>query len=48
MASWHHTASLLTDRPGVVQRSVVDQLQERFAIALKAYIEYHRPQPRHR
>ncbi|XP_059543726.1 LOW QUALITY PROTEIN: nuclear receptor subfamily 1 group I member 2 [Myotis daubentonii] len=36
------------DRPGVVQRSVVDQLQERFAIALKAYIEYHRPQPRHR
>lgn len=36
------------DRPGVVQRSVVDQLQERFAIALKAYIEYHRPQPGHR
>ncbi|XP_036099268.1 nuclear receptor subfamily 1 group I member 2 [Molossus molossus] len=36
------------DRPGVVQRSVVDQLQERFAIALKAYIEYSRPQPSHR
>lgn len=36
------------DRPGVVQRSVVDQLQERFAIALKAYIEYNRPQPAHR
>lgn len=36
------------DRPGVVQRSVVDQLQEQFAIALKAYIEYNRPQPAHR
>ncbi|ELV11824.1 Nuclear receptor subfamily 1 group I member 2 [Tupaia chinensis] len=36
------------DRPGVVQRSVVDQLQERFAITLKAYIECHRPQPAHR
>ncbi|VCW88880.1 unnamed protein product, partial [Gulo gulo] len=36
------------DRPGVVQRSVVDQLQERFAIALKAYIECSRPQPAHR
>ncbi|XP_077739834.1 nuclear receptor subfamily 1 group I member 2 isoform X4 [Canis aureus] len=36
------------DRPGVVQRSVVDQLQERFAIALKAYIECNRPQPAHR
>ncbi|XP_076974342.1 nuclear receptor subfamily 1 group I member 2 isoform X2 [Tamandua tetradactyla] len=36
------------DRPGVVQRGVVDQLQERFAIALKAYIECRRPQPAHR
>nr|XP_025722231.1 nuclear receptor subfamily 1 group I member 2 [Callorhinus ursinus] len=36
------------DRPGVVQHSVVDQLQERFAIALKAYIECSRPQPAHR
>ncbi|XP_066203671.1 nuclear receptor subfamily 1 group I member 2 isoform X1 [Saccopteryx leptura] len=36
------------DRPGVVQRSMVDQLQERFAIALKDYIECHRPQPSHR
>ncbi|XP_072580453.1 nuclear receptor subfamily 1 group I member 2 isoform X2 [Vulpes vulpes] len=36
------------DRPGVVQRSVVDQLQERFAVALKAYIECNRPQPAHR
>nr|XP_020017721.1 nuclear receptor subfamily 1 group I member 2 isoform X2 [Castor canadensis] len=36
------------DRPGVVQRSVVDQLQERFAMALKAYIECSRPQPTHR
>nr|XP_019585221.1 PREDICTED: nuclear receptor subfamily 1 group I member 2 isoform X8 [Rhinolophus sinicus] len=36
------------DRPGVVQRGVVDQLQERFAIALKDYIECNRPQPAHR
>ncbi|XP_008577001.1 PREDICTED: nuclear receptor subfamily 1 group I member 2 [Galeopterus variegatus] len=36
------------DRPGVVQRSVVDQLQEQFAVTLKAYIEYNRPQPAHR
>nr|XP_023407523.1 nuclear receptor subfamily 1 group I member 2 isoform X2 [Loxodonta africana] len=36
------------DRPGVVQRRVVDQLQERFAITLKAYIDYKRPQPAHR
>lgn len=36
------------DRPGVVQRGVVDQLQERFAITLKAYIECSRPQPTHR
>ncbi|OBS70394.1 hypothetical protein A6R68_01068 [Neotoma lepida] len=36
------------DRPGVVQRSVVDQLQERFALTLKAYIEYSRPYPAHR
>ncbi|XP_048071090.1 nuclear receptor subfamily 1 group I member 2 isoform X4 [Ursus arctos] len=36
------------DRPGVVQCSVVDQLQERFAIALKAYIECNRPQPAYR
>ncbi|XP_006864211.1 PREDICTED: nuclear receptor subfamily 1 group I member 2 [Chrysochloris asiatica] len=36
------------DRPGVVQRSKVDQLQERFAMALKAYIECERPQPAHR
>ncbi|XP_062966413.1 nuclear receptor subfamily 1 group I member 2 [Cynocephalus volans] len=36
------------DRPGVVQRSVVDQLQEKFAVTLKAYIEYNRPQPAHR
>ncbi|XP_012636022.1 nuclear receptor subfamily 1 group I member 2 isoform X1 [Microcebus murinus] len=36
------------DRPGVVQHSVVDQLQERFAITLKAYIECCRPQPTHR
>ncbi|KAM6225190.1 nuclear receptor subfamily 1 group I member 2 [Rhynchocyon petersi] len=36
------------DRPGVVQRTVVDQLQERFAITLKAYIECKRPQPTHR
>ncbi|XP_035874035.1 nuclear receptor subfamily 1 group I member 2 isoform X1 [Phyllostomus discolor] len=46
---WHHTAfPFLPDRPGVEQRSVVDQLQERFAIALKAYIECNRPQPGHR
>lgn len=38
----------LSDRPGVVQRSVVDQLQERFALTLKAYIEYSRPSPAHR
>ncbi|XP_058152435.1 nuclear receptor subfamily 1 group I member 2 [Dasypus novemcinctus] len=36
------------DRPGVVQRGVVDQLQEQFAIALKAYIECRRPQPAYR
>ncbi|XP_010979872.1 nuclear receptor subfamily 1 group I member 2 [Camelus dromedarius] len=36
------------DRPGVVQRCVVDQMQERFAITLKAYIECHRPQPAYR
>ncbi|KAM5281497.1 nuclear receptor subfamily 1 group I member 2 [Ctenodactylus gundi] len=36
------------DRPGVVQRSVVEQLQERFATTLKAYIECVRPQPAHR
>lgn len=36
------------DRPGVVQRSVVDQLQERFALTLKAYIECSRPYPAHR
>ncbi|KAM9583141.1 nuclear receptor subfamily 1 group I member 2 [Trichechus inunguis] len=36
------------DRPGVVQRRVVDQLQESFAITLKAYIDYKRPQPTHR
>uniref|UniRef100_H0WTB6 Nuclear receptor subfamily 1 group I member 2 n=1 Tax=Otolemur garnettii TaxID=30611 RepID=H0WTB6_OTOGA len=36
------------DRPGVVQRRVVDQLQEQFAITLKAYIECCRPQPAHR
>ncbi|KAL2805050.1 nuclear receptor subfamily 1 group I member 2 isoform 1 [Daubentonia madagascariensis] len=36
------------DRPGVVQRGVVDQLQEQFAITLKAYIECCRPQPAHR
>uniref|UniRef100_A0A671DY67 Nuclear receptor subfamily 1 group I member 2 n=1 Tax=Rhinolophus ferrumequinum TaxID=59479 RepID=A0A671DY67_RHIFE len=36
------------DRPGVVQRGMVDQLQERFAIALKDYIECNRPQPAHR
>lgn len=38
----------LPDRPGVVQRSVVDQLQERFALTLKAYIECSRPYPAHR
>lgn len=37
-----------SDRPGVVQRSVVDQLQERFALTLKAYIECSRPYPAHR
>uniref|UniRef100_A0A673SQH4 Nuclear receptor subfamily 1 group I member 2 n=1 Tax=Suricata suricatta TaxID=37032 RepID=A0A673SQH4_SURSU len=36
------------DRPGVTQRRVVDQLQESFALALKAYIECNRPQPAHR
>ncbi|XP_069331199.1 nuclear receptor subfamily 1 group I member 2 isoform X1 [Eulemur rufifrons] len=36
------------DRPGVMQRGVIDQLQERFAITLKAYIECCRPQPTHR
>ncbi|KAM6162606.1 nuclear receptor subfamily 1 group I member 2 [Erethizon dorsatum] len=36
------------DRPGVVQRAVVEQLQERFATTLKAYIECVRPQPAHR
>ncbi|XP_069411198.1 nuclear receptor subfamily 1 group I member 2 isoform X8 [Ovis canadensis] len=35
------------DRPGVVQRLVVDQLQEQFAMTLKAYIEFNRPQPAH-
>ncbi|XP_077900277.1 nuclear receptor subfamily 1 group I member 2 isoform X1 [Ictidomys tridecemlineatus] len=40
--------SLPVDRPGVVQRGVVEQLQERFAITLKAYIECIRPQPAHR
>ncbi|XP_040858936.1 nuclear receptor subfamily 1 group I member 2 [Ochotona curzoniae] len=36
------------DRPGVVQHSMIDQLQEQFAITLKAYIECNRPQPTHR
>ncbi|XP_023573386.1 nuclear receptor subfamily 1 group I member 2 [Octodon degus] len=36
------------DRPGVVQRAVVEQLQERFATTLKAYIECVRSQPAHR
>uniref|UniRef100_A0A8C2YRE0 Nuclear receptor subfamily 1 group I member 2 n=2 Tax=Chinchilla lanigera TaxID=34839 RepID=A0A8C2YRE0_CHILA len=36
------------DRPGVMQRAVVEQLQERFATTLKAYIECVRPQPAHR
>ncbi|XP_044627471.1 nuclear receptor subfamily 1 group I member 2 isoform X3 [Equus asinus] len=36
------------DRPGVVQRRVVDQLQEQFAVTLKVYIECNRPQPAHR
>ncbi|XP_036901471.1 nuclear receptor subfamily 1 group I member 2 isoform X3 [Sturnira hondurensis] len=46
---WHHTAfPFPPDRPGVEQRSVVDQLQEQFAMALKAYIECNRPQPGHR
>ncbi|XP_043847264.1 nuclear receptor subfamily 1 group I member 2 isoform X2 [Dromiciops gliroides] len=36
------------DRPGVVQRCVVDQLQERFTMTLKAYIECKRPQPEYR
>ncbi|XP_004675245.1 PREDICTED: nuclear receptor subfamily 1 group I member 2 [Condylura cristata] len=36
------------DRPGVVQHQMVDQLQEQFAITLKAYIECNRPQPAHR
>lgn len=36
------------DRPGVVQRRVVDQLQERFALTLKAYIECSRPHPANR
>ncbi|XP_054338742.1 nuclear receptor subfamily 1 group I member 2 isoform X2 [Pongo pygmaeus] len=36
------------DRPGVVQHRVVDQLQEKFAITLKSYIECNRPQPAHR
>ncbi|XP_037382508.2 nuclear receptor subfamily 1 group I member 2, partial [Talpa occidentalis] len=36
------------DRPGVVQYQMVDQLQERFAVTLKAYIECNRPQPAHR
>ncbi|CAH6792326.1 nuclear receptor subfamily 1 group I member 2 isoform X1 [Phodopus roborovskii] len=37
-----------SDRPGVVQRGAVDQLQERFALTLKAYIECCRPYPAHR
>ncbi|EHB00608.1 Nuclear receptor subfamily 1 group I member 2, partial [Heterocephalus glaber] len=36
------------DRPGVMQRAVVEQLQEQFATTLKAYIECVRPQPAHR
>ncbi|XP_074070690.1 nuclear receptor subfamily 1 group I member 2 [Macrotis lagotis] len=36
------------DRPGVVHRCAVDQLQERFTMTLKAYIECKRPQPAHR
>ncbi|XP_063080494.1 nuclear receptor subfamily 1 group I member 2 [Cavia porcellus] len=36
------------DRPGVVQRAVIEQLQERFATTLKTYIECVRPQPAHR
>lgn len=36
------------DRPGVMQRAVVEELQERFATTLKAYIECVRPQPAHR
>lgn len=39
---------LFPDRPGVVQWQVVDQLQERFAVALHTYIECRRPQPAHR
>ncbi|XP_036600004.1 nuclear receptor subfamily 1 group I member 2 [Trichosurus vulpecula] len=36
------------DRPGVVQRCVVDQLQQRYTMTLKAYIECKRPQPENR
>ncbi|XP_068925997.1 nuclear receptor subfamily 1 group I member 2 [Petaurus breviceps papuanus] len=36
------------DRPGVIQHCVVDQLQQRFTLALKAYIECKRPQPENR
>ncbi|XP_072471851.1 nuclear receptor subfamily 1 group I member 2 [Notamacropus eugenii] len=36
------------DRPGVVQHWVVDQLQQRFTMTLKAYIECKRPQPENR
>lgn len=36
------------DRPGVVQRAAVEQLQERLATTLKAYIECVRPQPANR
>ncbi|MBV96102.1 Nuclear receptor subfamily 1 group I member 2, partial [Eschrichtius robustus] len=35
------------DRPGVGQCRLLDQLQERFAITLKAYIECNRPRPAH-
>ncbi|EPY76842.1 nuclear receptor subfamily 1 group I member 2-like protein [Camelus ferus] len=48
MARMGTSAVFPQDRPGVVQRCVVDQMQERFAITLKAYIECHRPQPAYR
>ncbi|KAK2091787.1 Nuclear receptor sub 1 group I member 2 [Saguinus oedipus] len=40
--------TLGSNRPGVVQHHVVDQLQEQFAITLKAYIECNRPRSAHR
>uniref|UniRef100_A0A8C5N1R4 Nuclear receptor subfamily 1 group I member 3 n=2 Tax=Leptobrachium leishanense TaxID=445787 RepID=A0A8C5N1R4_9ANUR len=38
-------ALLSPDRPGIVQRDIIDEMQEKTALALKSYIDYHHAQP---